>query len=156
MDAPFSGTLTLCFCQAAVSELLFIGRRSQVWFVLMFSSPHPGVGGTSPRARLTTWACRVPPVCTCWCFFFFDGGDRGLSATISRNLRMKKKAWVRKGERAPAGLSFHKAGQPKDGLFLIRCRAPGTGSSSCVSQPFTSVNFKHIFTLFGSSSWQRS
>lgn len=159
MDAPFFGTLTLCFCQATVSELLFTGRSSQVWFVLMFSSLHPR-GGQNITTCKTHHVGLQSPTCVyllvLFFFFFFDGGDRGHSATISRNLRKKKKVWVRKGERAPAGLSFHEAGRQKDGSFLIRCRAPGTSSSSCVSQPFTSINFKHIFTLFGSSSWQRS
>lgn len=148
-----------------INTLLLPGRSLRA-FVYRTSFPglvRADVFITTPRGGRNITTCKThhvglqSPTCVyLLVLFFFDGGDRGLSATISRNLRMKKKAWVRKGERAPAGLSFHKAGQPKDGLFLIRCRAPGTGSSSCVSQPFTSVNFKHIFTLFGSSSWQRS
>lgn len=35
-DAPLFGILTLCFCQATVSELLFTGRSSQVCFALVF------------------------------------------------------------------------------------------------------------------------
>lgn len=92
MDAPFFGTLALFFCQATVSELLFTGHSCRVWFMLMFSSPHPR-GGQNITTCKTHHVGLQSPTCVYLLvlFFFFDGGDRGHSATISRSLRMKKK-----------------------------------------------------------------
>lgn len=85
-----------------------------------------------------------------------DGGKSGQSAVISRNLKMEKRVRVREGDEA-AGVTGFSLGRAAGRQSLpVSCGARATARSSCVSQPLTTVNFKHIFTLLGSNSWQHS
>lgn len=143
-DPPLFGTLTLYFCHFTSSELWFTGHNSQVWFGLMCSSPDTG-GGQNITTCKTHQVGLLCPTCVYLVVYVWWWGERTLTE-ISRNLRMKKKVWVRKGDTAPARLSFHEAGWPQHRRFLIHCRARAPAAqavSHSHSQPLTSSTFSH-------------